>query len=81
MKRNHSTADPSTAPPLLTNEAARILNVTPETIRHWERNGRLPAVKTERGVRLFDRRDVLALKARREQDSITAAASAPEVRV
>ena len=49
----HRTIDP-----VLTTEAAHILKVSPETIRHWERIGILPAVKTERGVRLFDRRDV-----------------------
>src|SRR4051812_24033018 len=38
---------------LLTNDAARYLDVSPQTIRVWERTGRLPAVKTERGVRLF----------------------------
>ena len=48
----------TTLDPVLTTEAARILKVSPETIRHWERIGILPALKTERGVRLFDRRDV-----------------------
>lgn len=59
----HSTIDP-----VLTTEAARICTVSPETIREWERTGKLPALKTERGVRLFDRRDLLALKARRDQE-------------
>ena len=45
-------------PFLLTSEVARVLGVTPETVRHWERVGRLPAQKTSTGVRLFDRRDV-----------------------
>jgi excisionase family DNA binding protein len=53
-------------PPLLTSSAARILNVTPDTVRAWERSGRLPAVKTDRGVRLFDRRDVERLARERE---------------
>lgn len=53
------------AHPLLTSEVARLLDVSPETIRLWERLGRLPAIKTERGVRLFDRRDVFALRERR----------------
>jgi excisionase family DNA binding protein len=44
--------------PLLTSEVARLLNVSPETVRIWERLGKLPALKTSRGVRLFDRRDV-----------------------
>lgn len=52
---------------LLTNDAARRLNVSPQTIRVWERAGRLPAVKTERGTRLFDRRDVEQLAREREE--------------
>lgn len=44
--------------PILTTEAARILHVSAETIRHWERVGKLPATKTAGGVRLFERRDV-----------------------
>ena len=47
---------------LLTTEAAQILKVSPETVRLWERNGRLPALKTSRGVRLFNRFDVERLR-------------------
>lgn len=47
-----------TSIPLLTSEAARIIGVTPETIRIWADSGRLPAAKTTNGVRLFDRADV-----------------------
>ena len=47
---------------LLTTEAARILEVSPETVRLWERNGRLPALKTSRGVRLFKRSDIERLR-------------------
>ena len=43
---------------LLTNEAAQVLGVSPETVRLWERAGRLPATKTATGVRLFNRSDV-----------------------
>jgi excisionase family DNA binding protein len=43
---------------LLTNEVARILDVSPDTVRLWERVGRLPALKTPGGVRLFAQRDV-----------------------
>jgi DNA-binding transcriptional MerR regulator len=46
---------------LLTNHAARILEVSPQTIRAWERAGRLKALKTASGVRLFARTDVEAL--------------------
>ena len=52
------STNPPPLDPVLTTEAARILDVSAETVRHWERVGILPAVKTERGVRLFDRRDV-----------------------
>ena len=59
--------------PLLTNEAARVLAVSPETVRFWERVGRLRAVKTASGLRLFDRRDVERLARDREARSITTA--------
>jgi excisionase family DNA binding protein len=52
--------------PLLTNEAAQLLKVSPETVRVWERTGVLPAVKTAKGVRLFARADVERLAAERE---------------
>lgn len=56
---------------LLTGDVARILQVSAETVRLWERIGRLHALKTDRGVRLFDRRDVEALaSARRARRSI-----------
>jgi len=40
---------------LLSSEAARLLDVSIATVHHWERTGRLPAMKTSRGVRLFHR--------------------------
>lgn len=49
------------ASPILTSTAAHILRVSEGTVRLWERTGRLRAVKTSRGVRLFDRAEVLAL--------------------
>lgn len=39
---------------LLTGDVARLLNVSAEMVRHWERSGKLFAQKTARGVRLFD---------------------------
>ena len=60
------STNPTIIDPVLTTEAARILEVSPETVRHWERVGILPALKTERGVRLFDRRDVLRLARERQ---------------
>src|SRR5574338_531619 len=40
---------------------ARRANVTPETVRDWNRRGRLPASRTASGIRLFRRADVDAL--------------------
>jgi excisionase family DNA binding protein len=44
--------------PLLTNEVALLLRISPATVRVWERMGKLRALKTAGGVRLFERRDV-----------------------
>jgi excisionase family DNA binding protein len=44
--------------PLLTAEVARILGVSSDTVRLWERAGRLSALKTASGVRLFAKHDV-----------------------
>ena len=52
---------------ILTTEAAQLCSVAPETIRQWERDGILPALKTGRGVRLFDRDDVERIARNREQ--------------
>ncbi len=43
---------------LSTADAARILGVVPATVRQLERNGRLPAIRTAGGIRLFRRADV-----------------------
>jgi excisionase family DNA binding protein len=51
------------ATPLLTSEVARLLNISSDMVRLLARLGRLPAVRTERGVRLFNRGDVVALAA------------------
>jgi excisionase family DNA binding protein len=51
---------------VLTTEAAEIIGVSPDTIRVWERSGRLPAHKTSRGVRLFGRADCIRLAQNRE---------------
>jgi excisionase family DNA binding protein len=50
---------------LLTAEAARRLGVSSATVHLWERLGRLPAVRTGGGVRLFNRRDVERLARKR----------------
>jgi DNA-binding transcriptional MerR regulator len=52
--------------PCLAAEAARILGVTPATVRLMESRGDLPAKRTESGVRIFDRADVLRLAAERD---------------
>jgi excisionase family DNA binding protein len=43
---------------LTTSDVARLTNRTPDTIRHWERIGVLPARKTAGGQHLFRRDDV-----------------------
>ena len=48
--------------PVLTSEAARILEVSPETIRNWERAGTLSALKTTSGARVFNRSDLFEFK-------------------
>ena len=46
---------------LLTSQAARLLDVAPETVRAWCRAGKLRAFRTAGGVRLFRRADVQRL--------------------
>jgi excisionase family DNA binding protein len=43
---------------LTTADAARLANVAGETIRGWANTGKLPAIRTVSGVRLFRRTDV-----------------------
>ncbi len=43
---------------LLTADAAKILNVTPATVRQLEQNGHLTAERTASGTRLFNQPDV-----------------------
>jgi excisionase family DNA binding protein len=45
-------------PYLLTSDVAAILAVSPSRVYQLERQGRLSAIRTARGVRLFDRREV-----------------------
>lgn len=51
---------------MLTADVAREKEVTPATVRHWERSGKLPAIRTVTGVRLFTRRDVEALETKKK---------------
>ena len=43
---------------LMTSAAARVAGVAKETIIYWEKTGKLPAIKTSNGRRLFLRADV-----------------------
>lgn len=50
---------------MTTAEAARFLNVVPNTVRGYESAGLLPADRTATGVRIFRRPDVEAFAKRR----------------
>lgn len=53
---------------LIASEAARILGLTPATVRYLENHGKLKALKTASGVRIFDRSQVeLLARARAAQ--------------
>jgi len=43
---------------LQVGEVARQINRSSECVRLYERQGKLPAIKTSRGVRLFNKLDV-----------------------
>ena len=45
--------------PILLGEAARIIEVSQETTRSYADKGLLRSVRTSRGVRVFDRDDVI----------------------
>ena len=51
---------------LSTKDAADEIGVGPDRFRQLEREGKIPAIRTHGGVRIFLRHDVLKLKARRE---------------
>jgi excisionase family DNA binding protein len=57
---------PRTDEYLTTGDAARVLRVDPATVRMYERAGRLPALRTPGGLRLFARSDVERLAHERE---------------
>ncbi|MGB3306367.1 MAG: helix-turn-helix domain-containing protein [Thermomicrobiales bacterium] len=52
-------------------DAARLLGVVPATVRQMHRDGRLPAIRTEGGIRLFAREDVLQFLAERQERART----------
>jgi DNA-binding transcriptional MerR regulator len=56
---------------LTTSDTARILNRAAATVLYYERTGRLKAIRTQNGIRLFERADVerLAQKLQRKGTS------------
>jgi DNA-binding transcriptional MerR regulator len=54
--------------PCLAADAARILGVTPATVPSLESRGQLAAMRTDLGVRVFDRADVERLAAKRRSE-------------
>ena len=55
-------------PELLTSEGlAEQLKVSPDTIRVWSRNGRIPTVWLSRTVRRFDLEEVLRFLRERQE--------------
>lgn len=56
---------------LTANAVAKSLGVAPDTVRHYERTGRLAAVRTTSGMRLFRAEDVEAFKVKRRATADT----------
>jgi excisionase family DNA binding protein len=52
---------------LTAGEVARNWECSIETVREWADSGRLPAIRTAAGWRLFDRRDVERVALERQQ--------------
>lgn len=52
---------PSEAPYLTVGDVARESHRSVDTVRAWERSGRLPALRLSTGQRLFKREDVSRL--------------------
>jgi len=65
MEQSPATSNLQSAPLLSTSEAAEILGVTSQTIRNWDDRGTLPAVRTPKGYRFFNRAQVEALAEQR----------------
>jgi excisionase family DNA binding protein len=51
---------------LTVNDAAKLLDRSGEAVRVYERQGKLPAIRTAGGVRLFKQADVESLKQKLE---------------
>jgi DNA-binding transcriptional MerR regulator len=52
---------------LTTNDAAKVLRKAPSTVILYEKQGKLAAMRTQGGVRLFLRHDVERLAAEQER--------------
>ena len=52
---------------LTTGEAARILELSPDSVRSYERDGKLSAIRVGKGQRLFSFAQVEQLRAEREK--------------
>lgn len=52
---------------ITTSEAARILDLSPDSVRRLEREGALPAIKVGKGHRLFEQSEVEKLRSERER--------------
>lgn len=55
---------------LTVNDVARIVRRTTETVRNWERAGRLEAIRTAGGIRLFRREAVARFVAARDRRKV-----------
>jgi excisionase family DNA binding protein len=64
---------------LTTTDAARAIGVSAETIRAWENSGKLPALRTVSGQRLFSRRDVDRARDQRTSRRAAHVDDSPEV--
>jgi excisionase family DNA binding protein len=53
---------------LTTLEAARLFGVSPDTVRHWARDGRIPCEVLDNGHRRYYIGDVKAYLATRRED-------------
>ncbi len=60
---------------LTSGEAARLLGLSAESVRAYERQGKLTARKTERGLRLFKESDIRDLAAARALRQLAQSAS------
>lgn len=66
---------------LLTGQVAKILDLSPEMVRVLERRGKLAALKTVGGVRLYDLGDVERLREQRAEQRAALAVGVHELHV